>query len=56
MLQVADTLNTLRLRITKETDNRKLIAGGCSEEMAVVEKIGEAGKRKQTFSYKTGKI
>lgn len=27
MLQVADTLNTLRMRVTKETDNRKLIAG-----------------------------
>lgn len=27
MLQVADTLNTLRLRVTKETDNRKLTAG-----------------------------
>lgn len=27
MHQVADTLNTLRLRVTKETDNRKLIAG-----------------------------
>ena len=27
MLQVADTLNTLRMRVTKETNNRKLIAG-----------------------------
>ena len=26
MLQVADTLNTLRMRVTKETNNRKLIA------------------------------
>lgn len=27
MLQVANTLNTLRMRVTKETDNRKLVTG-----------------------------
>lgn len=27
MLQVANTLNTLRMRVMKETDNRKLVTG-----------------------------
>lgn len=37
-LQVANTVNTLRMRVTKETDNRKLVTGaavrgdGCGGE------------------------